>query len=817
MSRQERRVSIPSTTSEGKQVVISLSAENKEPVLASHFLAAHGKEHVFSVTLAGKRPVIPVTPQLVRFGVFELDLNTGELCKNGRKLKLQEQPFRLLGLLLEQPGQPVTRDRLKEVLWPSDTFVDFDHSLNAAIAKLRQALGDSAENPRFIETLARRGYRFIAPVEITRNSESNLTPVLATASVPVVSPVQEISTAPATPAIKSRIRIGPVAAIALAAVAVLAVFGLRFWQKTQPDQSTMVQLTNGAGLTMDPAVSPDGKLLAYASDRADGRNLNIWIQQLAPAGTAVQLTNLEADSSEPSFSQDGSRIVFRSTEDGGGMYTISTIGGEPTRLGLAGRNPRYSPDGQWIAYWVGVHGSSVLTGEEGGEVYVLPAAGGQPRRLGTDLRHSGNPVWGPDGKHLVVFCPEAADDSPTWCVISLNGEPSRRTGLFDILKRQGFSIGRNRIPRVSQWTRGFLLFSAVYGDAFNVWRMPVSDEGRSLGRAERLTSGTTLEASGLLTTSGDLIFSSLNLVQSIWSLPLDADRARLTGELKKITDGPTEAEPSISLDGRNLVFVTNQNPHHNSAQVLSEEPATFQVRIKDFSTGKEDSVQDAEPVRPFPQISKDGTLLAYSSGEHIRIVQIDHLPPSMNALIENRSKAWDWSADNKRLLVGTRPAASIHTLNISSGRESLFLSKPGYSLFQAKFSPDNRAVVLVACAPTVGCRLFVAPLKSDGTPETDNWIEIDHPSWWDDKPRWSPDGNLIYFISDRDGQFCLWAQRLENRTKQPVGTPFALYHFHNSRLAMDNVGVSDFEIAVARNKIVMGLGDLTGNIWSLKR
>ena len=77
---------------------------------------------------------MPVTPQLVRFGVFELDLNTGELCKNGRKLKLQEQPYRLLSLLLEQPGQTVTRDRLKEVLWPSDTFVDFDHSLNAAIA-----------------------------------------------------------------------------------------------------------------------------------------------------------------------------------------------------------------------------------------------------------------------------------------------------------------------------------------------------------------------------------------------------------------------------------------------------------------------------------------------------------------------------------------------------------------------------------------------------------------------------------------------------------------------------------------------------------
>jgi DNA-binding winged helix-turn-helix (wHTH) protein len=106
-----------------------------------------------------------VFSRLVRFGLFELDMQTAELSKNGRKLKLQEQPFRLLALLLEHPGEVVTRERLKGALWPEDTFVDFEHSLNAAVAKLRQTLGDPAENPRFIATVPRRGYRFIAPVE----------------------------------------------------------------------------------------------------------------------------------------------------------------------------------------------------------------------------------------------------------------------------------------------------------------------------------------------------------------------------------------------------------------------------------------------------------------------------------------------------------------------------------------------------------------------------------------------------------------------------------------------------------------------------
>src|SRR6266567_8382257 len=100
----------------------------------------------------------------IEFGIFEVDLRAAELRRNGSKIKLQEQPFQILTMLLAQPGQIVTREELQKKLWPSDIFVDFDHSLNAAIRRLRDALGDSAENPRFVETVARRGYRFLAPV-----------------------------------------------------------------------------------------------------------------------------------------------------------------------------------------------------------------------------------------------------------------------------------------------------------------------------------------------------------------------------------------------------------------------------------------------------------------------------------------------------------------------------------------------------------------------------------------------------------------------------------------------------------------------------
>src|SRR5229473_3598146 len=104
---------------------------------------------------------------IIRFGVFEVDLRAGELYKTGHKIKLQIQPFHALALLLERPGEVVTREEFEKRLWPVDTFVDFDHSLNTAIKKLRQALGDNKENPRFVETLPKRGYRFIGKLEYT--------------------------------------------------------------------------------------------------------------------------------------------------------------------------------------------------------------------------------------------------------------------------------------------------------------------------------------------------------------------------------------------------------------------------------------------------------------------------------------------------------------------------------------------------------------------------------------------------------------------------------------------------------------------------
>src|SRR5271170_1250461 len=130
-------------------------------------------------------PAVP-SPRTIRFGIFELDLRSGELQKQGRKIRLEGQPVQVLMCLLENSGELVTREELHRKLWPADTFVNFEHGLNAAVKRLRQALNDSAGNPRFVETLLRRGYRFIAPIQAVavRRDVSRLNEVAAVSEAP---------------------------------------------------------------------------------------------------------------------------------------------------------------------------------------------------------------------------------------------------------------------------------------------------------------------------------------------------------------------------------------------------------------------------------------------------------------------------------------------------------------------------------------------------------------------------------------------------------------------------------------------------------
>ena len=736
--------------------------------------------------------------RILRFGVFELDLDRAELRKQGLRLRLKEQPFRVLAALLENQGEVVTRDELVRRLWADGTVVDFDRGLNAAVTRLRQVLADSAETPRYVETVARRGYRFVAPVETVDGATFAATNGRALDS--------GIAPSLSRPRARKNWRI----AVMSAATILLIVVFLVFFRTER--EASLEQITRDPGLATDPTLSPDGKLLAYASDRGR-QNLTIWVKQLVSGGKAVQLTHDDSDAHQPSFSPDGSTIVYRSERDGGGIFVIPTIGGEPMRIAPGGRNPRFSPNGKWIAYWVGRVKDSAPEANGLGIVLVIPASGGEPKRVGPDLPYGGFPVWSADSKELLVYANPREGPilvEADWWTVPVEGGAARKTGVFARLQAEGFlrdfAAG---LPRASDWVDNTLTFSAQKGDTRSVWRMPFSGHGSGSGAAERLTQGTTLDvypSAG----QGCLVFASLRQGKAIWSLPVDANQGKVTGELRRVTDGSRlEVNTSISADGLMLVY---------GSTVSNQED----IWLKDLHTEKETAIAGTSSIESHPRISRDGSMIAYTvddTGFHpVKAVPTAVGMPRQWAL----ASGWlfDWTPDKQYVLFHSKSSdPGIKRVSLESGVVDDYLAKSGVSLYQTKFSPDGEWLAFegVFGGPSGDSRLFIVKTQ-DGSPAPGyDWILVSDEHGWSDKPRWSPDGNTLYFISDRDGFLCLWAVRLDPATKRPISAPFPIYHFHTSRLSMRNIGLGFLEIDVAKDKIVMALGELTGNIWRLSR
>lgn len=390
-----------------------------------------------------------VSTKTVRFGVFEIDYTNIELRKHGVRLRLQQQPFQVLAALLDRPGEVVTRDELIVRLWPDGTVVDFDRGLNAAVTRLRQVLSDSADAPKYVETVAGRGYRFVAPV--------------VTVDTAVDREVSAHTPVPAS-ARQNRLRWMWLVVVlcSLAATAPTIWFVSRHTDAAPEKAINFMRLTSDTGLTMTPALSEDGKLVAYASDRAGAGNLDIWMQQVG-GREAIRLTHDAVDCYDPSFSPDGRTIAFRSERDGGGIYIVPSLGGDAKRIAPLGRRPRFSPDGNWIAYWVGSGVVGFLT-PGSGKMYVVPSAGGASRELRPEFPAAGFPIWTPDSKHLLflgnrdpkafaepVGSPLPPDTQIDWWVTPLEDGPPVPTGVNAAFRSLGFVL-LSQTPGV--WTRG---------------------------------------------------------------------------------------------------------------------------------------------------------------------------------------------------------------------------------------------------------------------------------------------------------------------------------------------------------------------------
>lgn len=332
-------------------------------------------------------------PHVVQFGEFELDLRSGELTTGGERHLLAEQPFRLLALLIRERGQVVSREAIQRELWKDEVFVDFELSLNAAIKRLRETLGDSASTPRFIQTLPKRGYRFIAEVTVAEA-------VPADVPAPPVRAILKESAGP--PARRWRRAWWVVPGTVVVAVVLSLQMGQRSDAGLPTGATARVTTLTADGTVRMASVSRDGKALAYVT--ASGTQESLWLRP--EPGVKALLLVPPADGTFRSLTFGPDAYVyyqfFRSDKTHVSLYRVSVDGGEPALVSESAGNIGFSPDGRHYAFT-----ASYSLGRRESRVTVVDVANGTTRILASRLPPTEfqrtRPAWSPDGRLLALI------------------------------------------------------------------------------------------------------------------------------------------------------------------------------------------------------------------------------------------------------------------------------------------------------------------------------------------------------------------------------------------------------------------------------
>jgi Tol biopolymer transport system component/DNA-binding winged helix-turn-helix (wHTH) protein len=361
--------------------------------------------------------LVPMATQN-RFGPFRLDLQTGELFQNGDKVPLQDQPFQILKMLLEHPGEVISREEIRKTLWSDDTIVEFDNSVHAAIKKLRLALGDSAESPVYVETLPRKGYRFIFPPNgsesesnntlsfVTKHAESHVVFQDLEGSVAVPRPQASTHEVP-----KPRSPRSILWGIAIGLVVMTSAVGFwLLWHRAPGSDETLipVPLITQPGFALDPSLSPDGNEVAFTWAAEKGDGLHIYIKQIGSESLRRLTTEPQAEASA-AWSPDGQFIAFLRYMDSykqsqKALMLIPANGGRARQIAevrtlawaYEGRMLSWHPGGKWLALPIASMDGTYA-------IYLVSTETGEKRRLTSPPRggEDGYPAFSPDGRKLV--------------------------------------------------------------------------------------------------------------------------------------------------------------------------------------------------------------------------------------------------------------------------------------------------------------------------------------------------------------------------------------------------------------------------------
>ncbi len=624
---------------------------------------------------------------LYRFGVFELEAHTGELRRNGIKLKLQDQPYQVLLKLLEHAGQTVTREQLRSALWPADTFVDFETGLNTTIKRLRETLGDSAENPAFIETVPKRGYRFIAPVTAPNSGSESV--------AEKVGPERVL--------LSIILKLGAVIILAVLSVG----FALRHWSTTSSLPARVLDFTQ---LTSD-GQSKQGRLLSDGS--------RIYFSEMLPVGRIVaqvsakggETTTIPTTVSNPrpaDISPDGTELLILS---GDTSKKEETYAGALWILPVAGGSARpvdnvVATDAVW-----GERAETILYCN-GHDVYVVNRDGANRRKILTVSGYVESLRRSPNSQLLrFTMTTRAMGGTSSIWEVSANG-----AGLWEVVPGLpgsaaccgAWMAGNNNF--LFQWTRA---------GRTDLWELPGN---RSVLRPApiRLTAGP-------MNLSEPTANSAPNEAFVVGSIP----RAELvkyvpqTAELVPYLSGISAEGVETSRDGQWLAYT------------LFPEGTLWRSNI----TGTERVQLTFPPMRAFlPRWSPDGKQIAFmgtAGGDHWTTYVIPAPGGVARQMIPGNDETADatWTPDNKSIVFGPWKGGELRGIKVLNLNTNQVSPLPGATeMWSPRTSPDGR---YIAALSEQDSKMMLFDTR------TQRWEQLS--ADYSGYPSWSRDGKFLYF------------------------------------------------------------------------
>lgn len=615
----------------------------------------------------------------VTFGLFEADLKTGELWKSGHRVKLQGLPFKVLTVLLENAGEVVTREELQAVVWGLDVIVDFEHSLSNAIKKLREALGDSADNPRFIETLPRRGFRFIAPVGLTATPSHNIYSGLeaaATVASAVDRPnVPVIDVRSDTPEFVRRSKRYIVPALCWMLGCLMAGVAFQFWNgRRLPAVTPRISQITQDGTVYSPKVLLLGTLSAIATDGShlftpSNQNGKIALSQISISTGAYETIPLPSEIGSPEIegvSPDGTYLLLRS------------------RLGAAFQQP----------------------------LWIVPIEGGSAFRVSNVLAQSA--TWMPDGRNVLY-----ASGNQLSMVSLENG----RSAVLATVPGRAFWL---------RWSPDGKLLRFTIIDTVNhtstLWQ--ISSKGQSNAHQILKTwSGAEPVCCGAWTSDGrDYVFEATREGQTdLWKV----DNAALDANPVRITNGPLNFKAPVPSRTGGEIFFVGQDIHSRLERYDAEQKQFFPVQgflsdADDISYSRDGRwVAWVDPNSRLWRARSDGT-------ERLRLT-----PSSMKVFMVT------WSPDDTRLAFMSRSPKQpwqVYTVSAEGGTPER-LTQDNRNLGDPSFSADGKYLAFGIVPELMGQSDASNPLwimefsthRVTTIPGTKGMYS----------PRWSPDGRYI--------------------------------------------------------------------------